>query len=82
MAMRLFAHTLMKDSAATSAGGDPSMTFRPLDFGRWVLGELVVRRGEPMGWGLPMALRPRSPARNEAPVRDSIWADTQPVWHE
>jgi hypothetical protein len=82
MAIRLFAHTLLKDSSATSAGGDPSMTFRPLDFGRWVLDGLVVRRGEPMGWGLPTSLRTRTPARKETATRDSVWADTQPVWHE
>jgi hypothetical protein len=83
MAIRLFAHTLMRSSTAANAGADPSLAFRPLDFGRRVLGELVMRRCEPIAWSLQQPLaRPAPAPQREALGADSTWADTQPWWHE
>jgi hypothetical protein len=80
MAIRLFAHTLMR-SSTTISGANPSLPFRPLELGRWIFGEL--RRYEPIAWSLRQPLaRPGHGRQPEAQGADSTWADTQPWWHE
>ncbi len=80
MAIRLFAHTLLKAPGANER--DLSFASRPLDLGRWMLGGLMVRR-EPVGWGIREApARSPAPGRRDPQAGDSIWADTQPCWRE
>lgn len=62
---------------------DSSLAFRPLDFGRRILGELALRRCEPIAWSLQQPLaRPARVLQRETQGGDSTWADTQPWWHE
>ncbi|MEO8836128.1 MAG: hypothetical protein ABI364_05265 [Caldimonas sp.] len=67
-------------TAAAGANATPAAQW-PLDFGRWVLGELVVRRYEPFAATLRPPAKP-SRVRRDAAHGDSIWAETQPCWHE
>jgi hypothetical protein len=81
MPIKLFAHILR--GTATAGGPAQPPAARPLDFGRWVLEELVVRRWEPLTWGLQQLLPPaKPPVRHDALPADSTWADTQPWCHE
>jgi len=79
MTSKLLAHILRGSSLAA----DAQSTARPLDFGRWVIEALVVRRWEPIGWR-----RQRPPPRRATPPRadaangDATWTDTQPWCHE
>ena len=81
MTIKLLAHILRGSPLAV--GVAQPAAGRTLDFGRWVLEELVVRRWEPIGWRRP---RPRgrylaSPGGHGV-HGDAIWSDTQPWCHE
>jgi hypothetical protein len=78
MTIKLLAHILRSSLLA-----DGPAAPRPLDFRRWVLEELVVRRREPFGWRQqqPQAQLP-DPAKPEAAPGTPIWSDTQPWFHE
>ena len=81
MTIKLLAHILRGSPLADGAAA-PS-TGRSLEFGRWVLEELVVRRWEPIGWRRqrpPSRRRPRP--RRDVAHGDSPWSDTQPWCHE
>jgi hypothetical protein len=84
MTIKLFAHMLWGSAVADGPGA--ASIVRPLDFGRWVLEELAVRRWEPVVWRLqrPPRPQPRDSASSgpETSALDSNWADTQPWCHE
>lgn len=80
MTIKLLAH-ILRSSPLAVGGVDPAG--RTVDFGRWVLEELVMRRREPIGWR-----RPQPPGRRLLAPRgsgvhgDPNWSDTQPWCHE
>jgi hypothetical protein len=81
MTIKLLAHILRGSPLAVGPAEPPAG--RTLDFGRWVLEELVVRRWEPIGWRRRQPQRRRlAPPRFDAAHGDTIWSDTQPWCHE
>lgn len=82
MAIRLFAHTL-RTAAGDIDSASASFAARPLEFGRWVLDELVGRRCQPIAWSLQQVSVLRAATRRaDVASGDSVWADTQPWCHE
>jgi hypothetical protein len=73
---------ILRDSPV-AVGHDQAAPGRPLDLGRWVLEELVVRRWEPIGWRRrPLKRRRLAPPHGDAAHGDPNWSETQPWCHE
>jgi hypothetical protein len=81
MAIKLFAHMLR--GAAADDHLAPGVDGRSLDLRRWMLADLVVRRADPVPWGLSRPLRGRDgTTRRRDAAAEPLWADTQPCCHE
>ena len=77
MALKLLAHVFRSE---IPAGNGPAAT-AALDPRRWLLRDLVVRRGDPAPWGVsPRASTGSAPSRE--PAAEPLWSDTQPWCHE
>ena len=78
MTINLFAPT-----TRITAGGAPGAPARSLDLGRWVMGELLADRGEPVSWGLQRSSASHArKAGGRGKSSEPLWADTQPWCHE